>query len=151
MLKYYDSAVVFSEIPDEITLAIDITSCPHMCKNCHSPWLREDIGTVLSEAELDKLIQDHFGITCVCFMGGDSDHNYIKYMANYIHNTTHLKVGMYSGDDELDRDLVPVLDYYKIGGYIPEKGPLNNPNTNQRLFHIQCGNIKDITYRFIKN
>ena len=29
MLKYVDSKVVFAEIPDEITLAINISNCPY--------------------------------------------------------------------------------------------------------------------------
>lgn len=39
MLKYVDTAIVFSEIPDEVTLAINISGCPNKCKNCHSQYL----------------------------------------------------------------------------------------------------------------
>lgn len=44
MLKYVDARVVFQEIPDEITLAINISNCPCHCKGCHSQYLAEDIG-----------------------------------------------------------------------------------------------------------
>jgi len=43
------------------------------------------------------------------------------------------------------------FDYIKIGPYIEEKGPLNNPNTNQRLYEKVGNNHKDITYKFWKN
>ena len=56
MIKYYNSMVVFEEIPNEITLAINITNCPCHCKGCHSKFLWEDIGTELTFEELDRLI-----------------------------------------------------------------------------------------------
>lgn len=49
MLKYVDARVVFQEIPDEITLAINISNCPCHCKGCHSQYLAEDIGKPLIE------------------------------------------------------------------------------------------------------
>jgi len=39
MLKYTTAQVVFSEIPDEITLAINLSNCPIHCPNCHSKEL----------------------------------------------------------------------------------------------------------------
>ena len=41
-----------------------------------------------------------------------------------------------------------ILDYYKIGPYIPEKGPLNKNTTNQVMYKKVDGEWKDITYRF---
>ena len=51
MLKYVDTKIVFREVPDEITLCINISNCPCHCKGCHSPYLAEDIGTVLDESK----------------------------------------------------------------------------------------------------
>ena len=59
MLKYYNYDIVFQEIPDEVTLAVNLTNCPNRCQGCHSPHLREDIGTVLDEAEIGKLIAQY--------------------------------------------------------------------------------------------
>lgn len=42
--KYLDTQIVFAEIPDEITLAINITNCPFRCPDCHSPELQRNIG-----------------------------------------------------------------------------------------------------------
>ena len=44
MLKYVDAKVVFAEVPDEVTLAINISNCPCQCKGCHSSYLAQDIG-----------------------------------------------------------------------------------------------------------
>ena len=39
MLKYLDTMVTFSEIPDEVTLCINLTNCPYHCPDCHSKEL----------------------------------------------------------------------------------------------------------------
>lgn len=151
MLKYYDTSIVMQEIPDEISLAINITNCPHTCKNCHSEYLREDIGTELNFNTMQELLDKNPDITCVLFMGGDSSHLDIFYLANYIHEAYGYKVAMYSGDDEIDKGLIDCLDYYKYGSYQEDKGPLNKKTTNQKLLKIEDGEIKDITYKFFKN
>ena len=71
-MKYLDTKIVFQEVPDEISLAINITGCPCNCDGCHSPYLAEDTGEILSEKALSALIEANLGITCVCFMGGDA-------------------------------------------------------------------------------
>lgn len=158
MLKYKDTKVVFQEIPNEITLAINISGCPIKCEGCHSPWLAEDNGTPLSIRELYRLIDDNKGITCICFMGGDADPKFIKNLAFIISmRYPRLKTAWYSGRntiEELDLDLAD-WNYIKVGPYIKEKGPLNNPNTNQRLFEVKYTNngkfeLLDITHKFWK-
>ena len=49
MLKCCSYDVVCQEIPDEITLAVNISGCPNRCPGCHSPWLWEDEGEALTE------------------------------------------------------------------------------------------------------
>ena len=44
MLKYVDTKVTFAEVPNEISLCINISNCPCKCHNCHSSYLAEDIG-----------------------------------------------------------------------------------------------------------
>lgn len=151
MLKYIpsDTSVTFAEIPDQICLAINISGCPHRCPECHSPYLREDIGEELTIPVLDKLVKKNSGITCVLFMGGDADKEYLKELASHITNLK-LFVGWYSGEDELDiEEYKSYFDYIKVGSYKKELGPLNSRTTNQRLYKIHCNeNIKDITCRF---
>ena len=150
MLKYFDTAIVFQEIPDEISLATNITNCPHRCKNCHSAYLREDIGTELTFEEVADLIKKHPDVTCVLFMGGDSCHLDLFYLTNFIHNAFDLKVAVYSGDDTLDSLLLGCLDYYKYGSYQEDKGPLNKKTTNQKLLKIKDNEVRDITYKLQK-
>ena len=72
-MKYVDAKVVFQEIPDEITLAISISGCTIHCAGCHSKYLWDDVGELLTIDSLKQLIEKNSGITCVCFMGGDSN------------------------------------------------------------------------------
>ncbi len=150
MLKYIpeDISVVFREIPDQICLAINISGCPHRCPGCHSPYLRENLGEYLTTDILSSLIKRNYGITCILFMGGDADKEYIKELASYV-KTLGLLVGWYSGEDSLDLDYYKnCFDYIKVGSYKKELGPLNSKTTNQRLYKISKDCVKDITYLF---
>ena len=84
MLKYVDTKVVFSEIPDEITLAINLSNCPCHCPGCHSSYLAEDIGKVLTYYRIEKLLEQNKGVTAICFMGGDNDPKLINHYAYLI-------------------------------------------------------------------
>lgn len=147
MIKYVDTLVTFSEIPDEITLCINISNCPCYCKNCHSSYLAEDIGEELNSHSLKNLINNNKGITCVSFMGGDSNPSDIDALAQWIKINYPLKVAWYSGKQELSKDInLSNFNYIKLGPYIEELGPLNSKTTNQRFYKID-----DITYKFLKN
>lgn len=163
MIKYVDTKVVFQEIPDETTLAINISNCPCHCKGCHSSYLAEDIGTPLDEDSLVELLLNNKGITCIAFMGGDSDPEYINWLASIMRdmndsepgNWADVKIAWYSGRQELSPDIdLRNFDYIKLGPYIEEKGPLSSRTTNQVMFQIDnsCGRsiVKDITSRFWK-
>ena len=162
MLKYVDTKVVFQEVPDEVTLAINISNCPCNCKGCHSSYLAEDIGEELNSLSLKELISNNKGITCVSFMGGDSSPLDINNLAKLIKEVfPKLKVAWYSGRQELSKDIdLENFDFVKLGPYIEELGPLNNKTTNQKFYIVEklyCGNdnykydLKDITYRFWKD
>ena len=73
MIKYTDIAVTFAEVPDEISLCINISNCPNHCKGCHSAYLADDLGSELTISALKGMIERNKGITCVAFMGGDND------------------------------------------------------------------------------
>lgn len=150
MLKYLDTKVTFAEVPDEITLCINITGCKNNCKGCHSSYLAEDIGKVLTLDVLEHLIRKNQGITCVSFMGGDSDTVRVDGLAEFVRKCfPSLKVAWYSGRDELSEHIdISHFDIVKLGHYDEEYGPLNNPNTNQRMYKISKGELIDITNRF---
>lgn len=151
MVKYVDTLVSFQEVPDEITLCINISNCPCHCKGCHSAYLAEDIGTELTIEELQKLIFNNKGITCVCLMGGDSDPSYIEELAMYLKFQAWypVKVAWYSGRQYIPNEiLVGYFDYIKIGPYIPELGGLDSETTNQIMYKVEDEELIDITYRF---
>lgn len=152
MLRYTDYDIVFQEVPDEITLAINISNCPNRCKGCHSPYLLKDIGEPLTEEYLTVLLRKYGkAITCVCFMGGDASPADIEQLAEYLHRQTvaPVKVGWYSGKSELSPAIdLDFFEYIKLGPYIEHLGGLKSPATNQRFYRIENGVMKDITYRF---
>lgn len=153
MLKYLNTQVTFAEVPDEVTLCINITGCKNGCKNCHSPYLAEDIGDELNLKSLINLLEENNGITCVCLMGGDSEPKEINSCAQAIQKyNPELKVAWYSGKQELSKDIeLCNFDAIKLGGYNESLGPLNCPTTNQRFYRIIRGKMYDYTYLFWKN
>ena len=157
MLKYIDSKVVFNEVPDEITLAINISGCPIGCPDCHSKYLWKDEGKELTIKELEKLIDDNWGITCISFMGGDNDTEHLKLLFKWVkENYPNIKTAWYSGLEYLkDKTMTRYLDYLKLGSYKEGFGPLDNPNTNQRFYQVihtptTSSLLIDITYKFWK-
>lgn len=153
MLKYVDTKIVFREVPDEITLCINISNCPCHCKGCHSPYLAEDIGTVLDESKLNRLIQSNNGITCIGFMGGDNDPLLINSFAEYIKIYYEgLKVAWYSGKQELSKSIdLRYFDFIKLGPYKEECGPLTSKTTNQRFYKVINNKLINITKKFWKH
>ena len=71
-------------------------------------------------------------------------------LADRVH-AVGLKTAWYSGRQELpDCFRADALDYVKVGPYIESKGPLPSPDTNQRMYRIENGELKDITICFRK-
>lgn len=139
MLKCYNYDIVCQEVPDEITLAVNISCCPNRCKGCHSPWLLEDKGEPMTEDMLDSLIGKYqSAITCFCFMGGDIEPIEIQRLASWIKKKfPGLKTAWYSGKADLpDGFDVTVLDFIKLGPFIESLGGLKSPETNQRMYSV---------------
>ena len=154
MLKYVNTSVVFQEIPDEVTLAINISNCPCRCPGCHSKFLWTDTGQPLTESSLTEIISSYGGdITCIAFMGGDAEPKAVNQLAQYIHEAhPEFKVAWYSGRIRISGAIKKTdFDYIKIGPYIKHLGPLKSPTTNQRLYRLtDDGTFEDITSRFWK-
>lgn len=150
MLKCYSYDIVCQEIPDEITLAVNISCCPNRCTGCHSPWLWEDAGEEMSPEMISGLIDNYSAaVTCFCFMGGDADPAEIRSLLSHVRKCyPHLKTAWYSG-----REVMPegfgkdILDYVKLGPYVEALGGLKSPTTNQALFRINPdGSMEKITF-----
>jgi len=154
MLKYVNTGVVFQEIPDEVTLSINISNCPCRCPGCHSKYLWADSGEALDEAALDRFVAEYGkDITCICFMGGDAEPERVNELARYLHAThPRFRVGWYSGRLRISQRICKTdFDYIKIGPYIAHLGSLKSPTTNQHLYKKQLdGSFQDITSRFWK-
>ena len=154
MLKYANFDIVFQEVPDEVTLAINISNCPNQCVGCHSQYLWKDVGYVLDKESLDELVEKYqSGITCVCFMGGDAEPYDVANLAMHIKNRyKNMKTAWYSGKNELpDAFHAETFDYIKTGRYEAALGALDSRTTNQRMIkRLADGRVKDITSRFQK-
>lgn len=152
MLLYVDYDIVFQEIPDETTLAIQLSDCPNRCKGCHSPHLWNKVGCLLDEHVLTGLLNTYGkAITCVCFMGGDAYPSDINRLAGFLQNQkiANVKVGWYSGRSACSEKLnLNNVQYIKLGAYIESLGSLKNRTTNQRLYRVDKEQMNDITYRF---
>ncbi len=153
MLKYADAKVVFAEVPDEVTLAVNISGCPCQCKGCHSSYLAQDTGTELTFNEVRKLIRKNSGISCIAFMGGDAEPDKINTLASFIINHYNsIKVAWYSGRQELNNNIdLCNFDYIKLGPYKKESGPLDSRTTNQRFYKVNGKELVDITSKFWKH
>lgn len=157
-MKYWNTMIVLDEVPDEITLAINISGCPCHCEGCHSSYLANDIGEELTFDSLLKLVSSNPGITCVCFMGGDADPAYINKCAEIIkEGEIPVKIAWYSGRQELAKEVnLNNFNFIKLGPYVKEKGPLTEPTTNQRFYRVVHTEVPSVilvdeTHRFWKN
>lgn len=151
MLRFVNYDIVFQEVPDEVTLAINISCCPNRCKGCHSPYLWENTGEILNKVVLMKLLEKYkSAITCVCFMGGDNDPKEINRLAAFVRNN-HIKTAWYSGKQSFPESCsLSNFDYVKLGPYVEKLGGLDSSATNQRFYKIIDEKMIDITNRFTK-
>ncbi len=139
MLKIYSYDIVCQEVPEEISLALNIAGCPNHCNGCHSPWLWEDVGEPMSEELMEGLIGKYDrAITCVCFMGGDAAPEEIEGMARWIKGRyPYLKTAWYSGKQEPPEGFdIKTLNFIKLGPYIEALGGLKSSTTNQAIYRI---------------
>ena len=152
-LKYLGYSIVFQEVPDEVTLAINISGCPHKCEGCHSKHLWEYNGNYVSD-DLPKLLKKYEGmITCVCFMGGDQNLEELNHLV-YLVKEAGLKAALYTGSSDAETIgyiiCAMLFDYVKYGPYIEECGGLNKETTNQVMLKWEEDKWIDITYKFQK-
>ena len=166
MLKYVNTGIVFQEIPDEVTLAINISNCPCHCPGCHSKQLWEDVGEPLTEEAIERMLASQpAGVSCVALMGGDACPAEVNAIASSLKaHHPKLKTAWYSGRSTLsDRVSLDNLDYLKLGPYLAHLGSLKSPRTNQRFYRVehslavgsagkaqQSNRLQDLTPRFWK-
>jgi len=124
------------------TVFVRLTGCPLRCQGCHSSgsW-KAGRGAVLSEDYLRSRLQQYRGlISCVLFMGGEWHCALLEGMLR-IAREEGLHTCLYTGleRNELSASLLPHLTYLKTGRWLPERGGLNNPATNQQFTDLRSG------------
>ena len=151
MLKYVTTEIVFQEIPDEVTLAVNIAGCPCRCPGCHSPHLWRDEGQPLDEEALCRLVEQYGNdITTVALMGGDAAPAEVDRLVCALRKRfPHIRTAWWSGRARLSPQIcLGNFDYIKLGPYLAHLGPLKSPTTNQRLYRVSDNTLHDITSRF---
>lgn len=138
MLKYANYDIVFQEVPNEMSLAVSISGCTLRCAGCHSRYLWEDKGEVLSIFAIEQLLKLEDGVTCLLLMGGEHDIDVLVEIFMHFHRK--IKTAWYCGLDMIPKDklgIVQYLDFLKVGHFDMELGGLSSPTTNQRLYKIE--------------
>lgn len=143
-LIYERYDITFAEIPKEVSLSFSIMGCQNRCVGCHSPQLRGLDGRVFNDDFEGILKAYKTSITTILLLGEGHDKKILIETLERL-SKTGLKVALYSGRDNVDSDLVKYLDYYKVGSYQAEYGGLDCKTTNQKLYKIENGSLKDIT------
>ncbi|MBO4665508.1 MAG: anaerobic ribonucleoside-triphosphate reductase activating protein [Paludibacteraceae bacterium] len=148
-MKVASFEIVFQEVPNEVSLALNISGCPNRCKGCHSPHLWADTGEELTTELLDGLLDRYgAGITCVCFLGGDQDPAYVAELAAYVHARGY-KTAWYTGREfQMSNFKSQIFDFVKTGPYIEALGGLKSETTNQRFYRREGDKWIDETCRF---
>lgn len=151
-MKLASINIVFQEVPDEISLALSFSGCKNNCHNCHSAYLKDDIGDEIDAHILRDIIVSKIEkepITCILFFGGDHEpHILVDTIKLLKAEHPYLKYALYSGQTIIDDELSGILDYIKLGPYIEEFGGLRSKTTNQRMYKNTPNGLIDITYRF---
>lgn len=149
MLRLASYDIVFQEIPDHVTLALNLSDCPNRCAGCHSPHLQDDVGEPMDERMISGLLARYGdAITCICFMGGDAATDEVQRLAALVRGASggRIRTAWYSGRQHLPNDFgVEHFDFIKLGPYVERLGGLDSPTTNQRLYRVEADGLRDIT------
>lgn len=149
-LRFTREEIVWQEVPNEVSLAFLLSGCPLRCVGCHSAdsW-KAGLGEALSVAYLRERLRRYAGLlTCVLFLGGEWQPENLLALLRVARDEFGLKTCLYTGleRDEVPPMLLPELSFLKTGRWLPERGGLDNPNTNQRFTDLQTG--EDLTALF---
>lgn len=156
MLRYLYSQVYTNEIPRELSLGFAMLGCDVHCPECHSPHTWdincENQGTDLTKEELARVIESQSWVSCILFYGGEWNTPCLIDLLYFLRENFDYRLALYSGRDLgffLKSPIPSMIDYLKVGCYTKSRGGLIYPSTNQRLYHLENGKVKeDITHLF---
>ena len=144
----FQPQVCFQEVPDEVALAFTITGCPLRCQGCHSQdsW-DPQIGIELNRLTFEGYLHRYQGlVSCILFFGGEwNPQALIEKLL--ISKTMGLKTCLYTGKDKVPQKIVQQLDFLKTGAWLPTRGGLEKPTTNQRFMDLKTGNLLNYKFR----
>lgn len=143
-LPVVNITVSLNEIPDHVAVAIEIGNCTRRCKGCHSEWCRTklpynqwmDLEVLM--AKVNALVKN--GADAIVLMGGTTNNIPMNHLVEAINILSlYAPVGLYSGasfSSNIHSYLKKhaKLRWLKTGGFIQERGGLDNPLTNQQFF-----------------
>lgn len=139
-MRYYQSDIVFQEVPGEISLSFFICGCPLRCPGCHSwhTW-HEEAGQLLTDAFfLAQLDRYQGSLSCVLFMGGEwQEATLCRFLDVALGRG--LKTCLYTGRDTVSDRLLSRLTYLKTGPWRQALGGLDQSTTNQRMIEVASG------------
>lgn len=134
-MKYDSYDITFKEVPGHIALVFSISNCQGTCEGCHSPHLREDIGTTLDMEEYERILALYEPlIDAVCFLGGSQ---YWREIKPLLERSKGLHRCLYSGSSDISEVLKNELESYKVGAFTGK--PLTDPMTNQ-IYYVKQDN-----------
>lgn len=144
-IRFTQQQIVWQEVPNEVSLAFLISGCPLRCAGCHSAdsW-KADRGDILSADYLRSRLRQYHGLlTCVLFLGGEWQPEPLSVLLTIAREEFGLHTCLYTGleRDELPPVLLPQLTYLKTGRWLPERGGLEHPNTNQQLIDLRTETV----------
>lgn len=149
-MKYYNIEVVLQEVPGEVSLCFSICGCQIHCEGCHSPFLwTEDNGETLTPDIFEKTLKKYKGFaSCVLFMGGEWHKEELITFLKYAMKEGY-KTCLYTGEEEVGKDISSHLTWLKTGKWTSERGGLDSPTTNQKFIEVQSNKI--LNHLFSKN
>jgi anaerobic ribonucleoside-triphosphate reductase activating protein len=130
----YDRQVTFSEVPDYISYTFFVAGCPMKCKGCS--WEGKfSSKTEINLSEYKKILKSQVGFCeVICFLGGEWEYDIVEYLKTA--KEMGFKTWLYTGRDNLPKEIMDNLNFVKLGSYQANKGGLMKETTNQKFINL---------------
>jgi anaerobic ribonucleoside-triphosphate reductase activating protein len=141
--------IVFQEVPEHISICFSIPGCALQCEGCHSAHLwKQNKYPHLNLKDYLTILKTYKGMAdCVLFMGGEwNKSELIQFLM--LAKALDYKTCLYTGQTEVDDELLAQLNYIKTGPWKKELGGLSCPGTNQRFTNLETN--QNLNHLFIK-
>ncbi len=148
-MYFQDFQVVLQEVPGEVSLCFSISGCPLRCEGCHSTHLwKKRKGKKLTKKIFCQTICRYKGLaSCVIFMGGEWHKKKLVELLK-IAREENYKTCLYTGEEEVDKEILDQLNWIKTGRWKTSLGGLDSQRTNQRFIEVKTNKI--LNHLFIK-